>query len=108
MPHLRDAGREPLILLAHEPDIVARMMRRQIGLVLSGHTHGGQIRIPFMKPIYLPPLGQNYLEGHFLFEDGMQLYVNRGLGTVGVPFRFRCPPELTVITLAQKETANIS
>jgi hypothetical protein len=55
-----------------------------------------------MRPHFLPYLGEKYVHG--LFSAGrMQLYVNRGIGTVGVPLRFRCPPELTLITL-QKRT----
>lgn len=99
IPRRRDAAREPLILLVHEPDYADLAVGRQVALILSGHTHGGQIRIPFLPPIHLPVLGRKYLEGLFTLGDGMRLYVNRGIGTVGVPFRFRCPPEITVITL---------
>jgi predicted MPP superfamily phosphohydrolase len=66
--------------------------------MLSGHSHGGQIRLPFLGPMVLPPMGRRYPEGLFRFNQ-MQLYVNRGLGTVGVPFRLNCPPEVTVLTL---------
>jgi hypothetical protein len=48
--------------------------------------------------LVLPPLGKKYVEGQFQL-GGMQLYVNRGLGTIGLPFRFDCPPEITVHTL---------
>jgi hypothetical protein len=94
------ASGEPLILMAHEPDILPSIARQyRPDLMLSGHTHGGQVRLPFVPPIFLPPLGRNYVEG--LFQYGpTQLYVNRGIGTVGIPFRFFCPPEITVITLA--------
>ena len=107
LPRRRSADREPLILLLHEPDFADTAVNRQISLVLSGHTHGGQVRIPFIRPFHLPGLGRKYLEGLFSLGGGMQLYVNRGIGTVGVPFRFRCPPELTVVTLAQAPSANI-
>jgi predicted MPP superfamily phosphohydrolase len=66
--------------------------------MLSGHSHGGQVRIPFYGPLILPPMGQKYVMGHFTFGS-LQLYVNRGLGAVGLPFRFDCPPELTIHTL---------
>jgi uncharacterized protein len=66
--------------------------------VLSGHTHAGQVRLPFCRPFFLPPLGRRYVAGHFR-QGRTQLYVNRGLGTVGLPFRFRCSPELTLLTL---------
>jgi predicted MPP superfamily phosphohydrolase len=100
LPPHRDPGREPLVLLVHEPDIASQFIRNGVSLMLSGHTHGGQVRIPFLRPVYLPALGKDFVEGHFRFQDGLQLYVNRGIGTVGVPFRFNCPPELTILTLA--------
>ncbi len=90
---------EPVILLAHEPDIFPEAAKYDVDLMLSGHTHGGQIRIPFMPAMHLPPLGVKYVEGHFQMGR-TQLYVNRGIGTVGLPFRFNCPPEITVFTLA--------
>ena len=91
-------GDEPVILLAHEPDVLPQVARYGVDLMLSGHTHGGQVRLPFVPPINLPTLGKNYVEGYFRLGP-TQLYVNRGIGTVGVPFRFNCPPEITVITL---------
>ena len=95
----RAAAEEPVILLAHEPDILPDIARYNVDLMLSGHTHGGQVRIPFLPPIHLPEFGKKYVEG--LFRLGpTQLYVNRGIGAVGLPFRFRCPPEITVLTLA--------
>jgi predicted MPP superfamily phosphohydrolase len=66
--------------------------------MLSGHTHGGQVRLPFVGALDLPPGGRKYIEGLFRLGS-MQLYVNRGIGTIGVPFRFDCPPELTSFTL---------
>ncbi len=95
----RAAAKEPTILLAHEPDILPDMARYNVDLMLSGHTHGGQVRIPFVPLFALPEYGRRYIEGLFRWGP-TQLYVNRGIGAVGVPFRFRCPPEITVITLA--------
>lgn len=90
---------EPVVLLVHEPDILPHVARYDVDLMLSGHTHGGQVRLPFIPPIHLPTLGKKYVEG--LFRMGAtQLYVNRGIGTVGVPMRLNCPPEITVITLS--------
>jgi predicted MPP superfamily phosphohydrolase len=92
----------PVILMAHEPDYADIVMEHPrapfIDLMLSGHTHGGQVRLPFLGPIILPPMGRIYAEGHFQLKH-MQLYVNRGIGTVGLPFRLNCPPEVTVLTL---------
>jgi predicted MPP superfamily phosphohydrolase len=98
IPRGRSAATEPLILMVHEPDYADTVIGSGVDLMLSGHTHGGQVRIPFLPPINLPPLGQKYVEGLFFLGD-LQLYVTRGIGTVGVPFRFRCQPELTMITL---------
>ncbi len=99
LPAGRNPDKEPLILLAHEPDFADRVLGQQIDLVLSGHTHGGQIRIPFLPPLLLPEMGTKYVEGLFRLRDGTQLYVNRGIGAVNLPFRFRCPPEISVMTL---------
>jgi uncharacterized protein len=98
IPRGREAGKEPLILMAHEPDYADEVIGSGVDLMLSGHTHGGQVRIPFMPPMNLPPMGKKYVEGHFSLS-GLQLYVTRGIGTVRVPFRFHCPPEITLITL---------
>ena len=68
--------------------------------MLSGHSHGGQVRLPVLGPMVLPPLGRKYVAGLFQFGR-MQLYVNRGIGTVGVPMRLNCPPEITLISLAR-------
>jgi predicted MPP superfamily phosphohydrolase len=92
----------PVLLMAHEPDyaddVVAHPRGPLVDLMLAGHSHGGQVRLPFLGPLILPPMGKKYPEGHYRFNQ-MQLYVNRGLGTVGLPFRLNCPPEITVITL---------
>jgi uncharacterized protein len=89
---------EPVVLIIHEPDVLPVVARRNVDFMLSGHTHGGQVRFPFVPPLYLATLGKKYVEGHFRLGP-TQLYVNRGIGTVGVPFRFNCPPEITEITL---------
>lgn len=90
---------EPVVLMAHEPDILPAVARTNaVDLMLSGHTHGGQVRLPFLPPLLLPPLGKRFVEGHFTMGR-TQLYVNRGIGSVGLPFRFRCPSELTELTL---------
>lgn len=91
-------GKDPVFLMVHEPDVLPLVARRKVDLLLSGHTHGGQVRFPFVPPLNLPPLGKKYVEG--LFHLGpTQLYVNRGIGAVGVPFRFNCPPEIAILTL---------
>jgi predicted MPP superfamily phosphohydrolase len=92
----------PVLLMAHEPDFADHVVEHPRGhlvdLMLAGHSHGGQIRLPFLGPLVLPPMGLKYPEGYYRFNQ-MQLYVNRGIGTVGLPFRLNCPPEITIITL---------
>lgn len=108
VPYLTDAVPErpdgPVILMAHEPDFADHVRKHPrfplIDLMLSGHSHGGQVRLPWIGPLVLPPLGQKYVAGHYQF-DHMQLYVNRGLGVVGIPMRLNCPPEITEITLVR-------
>lgn len=99
-PRGLQSAREPVILLAHEPDYARKVMRHGgVDLMLAGHTHGGQVRLPGVGALYLPPWGKHYAEGLFHLDNGVQLYVNRGVGTVGIPVRFDCRPELTMITL---------
>lgn len=99
---MRNRPNEPIILLCHEPDYANHLLRHPAGqsvaLMLSGHTHGGQVRLPLLPLMRLPPLGRKYVEGWFKLGS-MQLHVNRGLGTVGLPVRFRCPPQLSLHTL---------
>jgi hypothetical protein len=89
---------ESVILLAHEPDFAEYVARFPVDLQLSGHSHGGQVRIPFVRPLWLPPLGKKYVWGLYNI-GGLTLYTNPGLGTVGVPVRMNCPPEITFLTL---------
>lgn len=99
---IRNRDGEPVVLLCHCPDYVDKILFTPEGLavdlMLSGHTHGGQIRLPGMRPLVLPALGSKYVKGWFRLGR-LQLHVNCGVGTVGVPFRFHCPPEITLMTL---------
>jgi hypothetical protein len=100
------APTEPVILLAHEPDYADHVMEHGgVDLMLSGHTHGGQVRLPFFGTprSLLPPGGRRFVEGYFKVGP-LQLYVNRGVGTVKLPVRFLCPPEITVLTLQPAES----
>jgi predicted MPP superfamily phosphohydrolase len=92
---------EPILLLGHEPDFADTVVEHTSGvdLMLAGHTHGGQVRFPFVPPMLLPAMGDRYVEGLFALGKGTQLYVNRGLGCMHLPIRFNCPPELTLLTL---------
>jgi len=88
------------IVISHEPDVIDIMLEYSIDLFLSGHSHGGQVHIPFVKSI-LPPLGEKYIKGIYEFENhrNTKLYVNVGIGTSQIPFRFMAVPELSVFTL---------
>ena len=105
---IRNQQHEPVILMCHAPDFLDTLathpISRSIALVLSGHTHGGQVCLPLLGAIHLPPGGRKYVEGWFNV-GGMQLYVNRGIGSVGVPFRFNCRPEITRFRLRAEKAA---
>lgn len=88
----------PVILGWHEPDGFDLLDDARIALQVSGHTHGGQIRAPFFGPVLLPNHGRNYPYG--LYRRGASsLFVTRGIGTLALPLRFLCPPELAILTL---------
>jgi predicted MPP superfamily phosphohydrolase len=89
---------EAVILLAHEPDFADEASRFPIDLQLSGHSHGGQVRIPLLPPLYLPDMAKKYVWGTYQIGP-LSLYTNAGLGTIGVPVRLNCPPEITLLTL---------
>lgn len=89
-----------VILLAHEPDF-ADVASKDARLVLqmSGHSHGGQVRLPMLGAVHLPHLARRYPAG--LYQVGaMHLYVNRGIGVVAPAVRINCRPEVTLIELA--------
>jgi uncharacterized protein len=89
---------EATLLLAHEPDFADYAARFPVDLQLSGHSHGGQVRVPGIGPIILPVLGEKYHTG--LNRVGrLQVYTSRGLGVIDPPVRLNCPPEVTLITL---------
>lgn len=101
---LRDAGRHsgseaapPVVLLSHNPDVFFEAARRGAHLILSGHTHGGQIRIPGWPPL----IRQSYYGLHAgrYATDGAELIVSRGLGADGLPIRIGCPPEAVLLRL---------
>jgi predicted MPP superfamily phosphohydrolase len=89
---------EPVILLVHEPDFAVDAARFPVDLQLSGHSHGGQVRLPLLGAPVLPPLARRYPWGLHRI-GGLSLYTNVGIGTIGLPVRFHCPPEITLITL---------
>jgi predicted MPP superfamily phosphohydrolase len=87
------------VLLAHEPDFADRSAETgRFDLQLSGHSHGGQVVLPFFGPPILPHLGRKYPTGLFQVKDMFQ-YTNRGVGMIAPYVRFNCRPEITVFTL---------
>jgi len=92
-----ETPRPPILLLSHNPDILFEASRRGVALVLSGHTHGGQIRIPGL-PVLVRQSRYRLDEGRYETE-GTELVVSRGLGVSGVPLRFACPPEAVFLRL---------
>jgi uncharacterized protein len=89
---------ETTLLLAHEPDFADYAARFPVDLQLSGHSHGGQVRLPGIGALVLPTLARKYPIG--LNRVGpLQVYTNRGLGVINPPVRFDCPPEVTFVTL---------
>ncbi len=100
------AGIEPLvcrdnvnILLSHNPNTFDRAAELGIDLSLAGHTHGGQVTLEFISPDLSPSrLITPYVRGHYR-QGNSQLYVNRGIGTIGLPMRIGAPPELTIFEL---------
>jgi len=88
------------ILLMHEPDYALTAEAYPFHLQLSGHSHGGQIRLPLMGAIFTPTGAQKYIAGlYYTGNTGMRVYVNRGFGETYMPFRLLCRPELSVLTL---------
>jgi len=88
---------EPVILLAHEPDIFAQVPAR-VSLTLSGHTHGGQVRVLGYSPVVPSRYGNRYAYGH-IREAGRDLIVSGGLGCSIIPVRLGVPPEIVVVDL---------
>lgn len=92
------------VLLAHEPDFADISAESgRFDLQISGHSHGGQVILPFIGPLALPSYGKKYPIGRYQVRDMIQ-YTNRGVGTIAPPVRFNCRPEITVFTLRAPST----
>lgn len=92
-------GSGAAILLAHEPDFAdVSAASRRFDLQISGHSHGGQVVLPFLGPLRLPPYGRKYPMGRYQVGS-MLLYTNRGVGMVAPHYRFNCRPEITLFSL---------
>jgi predicted MPP superfamily phosphohydrolase len=94
----RDDG-APIVLMTHNPDVFPDVPAR-VSLTLAGHTHGGQVQLPFLGRMIVPSqFGERYAAG-FVTEGGRHLYVATGIGTSILPVRFRVPPSIVVLTIA--------
>ena len=91
----------PSLVLCHNPDAADLPVWGNFrGWILSGHTHGGQCKPPFLPPPILPTKNRRYTAGEFDLEDGRRMYINRGLGHL-IQVRFNVRPEITAFTLTQ-------
>jgi predicted MPP superfamily phosphohydrolase len=95
------SGDDCVLLLAHEPDIADESSTYPINAQFSGHSHGGQVRLPFYGPIFTPGYAHKYVDGYYqVGKKKMPLYVNRGIGTTQLAIRFFCRPEITIFHLS--------
>lgn len=92
------------ILLSHAPDVTHKLADAPIDLEVSGHSHGGQVRLPVIGAPFTVPYGQKYVKGFYTpsEKNTMRIYVNSGIGTSQLPYRFLNPPEITVFHLEGK------
>ncbi len=90
----------PRVLMCHRPYFLRQASEMNIDLVLSGHTHGGQVSLGTFGDTILAPasLASPYVWGKYRINN-THMYVNRGIGTVGLPIRLNCPPEITIVRL---------
>jgi len=94
-------GKNTRILVSHNPDYVATLLEEDtttFDIALCGHTHGGQVRIPGLTNTIIPVQDPRFISGLTSLHE-LHVYTSRGLGVVGLPFRFNCPPEITIIDL---------
>jgi uncharacterized protein len=89
----------PTILLSHNPAIIQTAADAGVGLVLAGHTHGGQVRLPVLGSIYGRSPEQTRFKVGWARLGSTQIYVSRGIGTIVLPVRYRCSPEIPLFTL---------
>ncbi len=88
------------LLLSHVPAFAHEQLNKDINLILSGHTHGGQVRLPYLPPFYLPRYAGRFVAGFYqVSQHRIPLYVSRGVGTSVLPVRFLCRPEIGLFEL---------
>lgn len=94
--------RDCRILLSHNPDAIDTQFDTPISLVMSGHTHGGQVVIPFFGPPILPVKNKKYSSG-LITTAKTKLFISKGVGCSGLPVRFNCYPEIAIIELVNPQ-----
>ena len=98
MPDMMPAATRHLLLM-HYPIMADRLGQNCYDLILAGHSHGGQVRIPFVGPVVLPPGVGPYDYGNYATRGG-PLHVTAGIGMLSsLPLRVNCPPEITLVTI---------
>jgi len=91
------------LLLSHNPDSIDTRFETPLSLVISGHTHGGQVVIPFLGPPVLPVKNKKYSSG-FITTSKVPLFISKGIGWSGLPVRFNCYPEIAVLELVNLQS----
>ncbi len=92
------------IILAHNPDSADTPFSKRIDLMISGHTHGGQVNIPFVGPPILPVHNKTYSNGLKRSPRGCNIFISKGIGWAICPVRFNCLPEIAVLELVPDTT----
>lgn len=107
---LKDAKKtEVRLLMMHNPDLfkILKLYEYRIDLIAAGHTHGGQVVIPFIGPPLVPSIyGKKYASGFIREKKGL-MYVTRGIGTYLLPVRFFCRPEITLFVLSDEKDSGL-
>jgi hypothetical protein len=91
------------LVLAHNPDSADTVSTQRVDLFLSGHTHGGQIRIPGLGALVLPVENRRYVSGLVRSKRGERVFISQGIGCTGLPLRFAAPPEIPILELVCAE-----
>lgn len=92
------------IIISHEPDVVQHIEGPDLSFILSGHSHGGQVSIPYITEKILPVGAQKYVKGHYLGDEvginkSTEMFVSKGVGVTSIPYRFLNPPEIVVLDI---------
>ncbi len=100
-------GSDCRIVLAHNPDTADSEFNGRVDLMISGHTHGGQVNIPFLGAPVLPVINKTYSSGLKVSPRGMSVFISKGIGWACYPVRFNCFPEIAVLELFPAPSAGL-